>query len=165
MESLQRERRPDRSCRSPCRQAVLALLRSADHVQRGLAAVVEPEGITLQQYHVLRILREAGDQALPTLEIGRRMIEQTPGITRLLDRLEAKRLASRIRCPRDRRQVLCSITVAGQALLSRLEQPMRQANLAALAPLRDDEQRTLTALLERVRTRTVDSPTTRPSIC
>ena len=44
---------------------------------------------------MLRILRGAGAEALPTLEIAQRMVEQTPGVTRLLDRLEAKQLITR----------------------------------------------------------------------
>ena len=49
-----------------------------------LEALVKAADITLAQYNVLRILRGAGEAGLPTLEIGQRMVEQTPGITRLL---------------------------------------------------------------------------------
>ena len=51
------------------------------------------------------------------------MIEQTPGITRLLDRLEAKALVRRERCAKDRRQHLCWITPDGAALLEQLDAP------------------------------------------
>ncbi|MFP5247340.1 MAG: MarR family winged helix-turn-helix transcriptional regulator, partial [Thermoanaerobaculia bacterium] len=100
-------------------EAALALLRTADLVRRSIGAVVEPEGITMQQYNVLRILRGAGEKGLPTLEIAERMVEQTPGITRLIDRLETKQLVGRERCPTDRRQVFCRITKEGLALLAR----------------------------------------------
>jgi len=53
-------------------------------------------------------LRGAGDRGLPTLEIAERMIESTPGTTRLIDRLETKKLVSRERCLTDRRQVFCA---------------------------------------------------------
>jgi DNA-binding MarR family transcriptional regulator len=86
------------------------VLLPCDRLRRSLAEVVQPRGITLQQYNVLRILRGAGLGGLPTLEIGARMIEEAPGITRLLDRLERKALAERRRCPRDGRRVLCRIT-------------------------------------------------------
>ena len=49
------------------------------------------------------------------------MIEQTPGVTRLLDRLEAKELVRRQRCPKDRRQHLCWITAKGLALLEKID--------------------------------------------
>ncbi|HZJ72423.1 MAG TPA: MarR family transcriptional regulator, partial [Planctomycetota bacterium] len=100
---LQREIRQTRPFPSVEAEAVVGLMRTADVVKRGLARVVEPRGLTLQQYNVLRILRGAGPEGLPTLEIAGRMIEQAPGVTRLLDRLEAKNLVQRARCPRDRR--------------------------------------------------------------
>ena len=58
---------------------MVALVRTADLLRRALTHLVEPQGITLQQYNVLRILRGAGAEGLPTLEIAGRMIEQAPG--------------------------------------------------------------------------------------
>jgi MarR family transcriptional regulator, organic hydroperoxide resistance regulator len=131
--------------------AVVGLLRTADVVKRGLTRVVEPHGITLQQYNVLRILRGAGPDGLPTLEIADRMVEQAPGITRLLDRLEAKRLVERQRCPQDRRQVLCRIISAGRRLLALLEQPMEEASRAALRALGRGELAALERALDAIR--------------
>ena len=71
-------------------EAVVALLRTVDHIRRATSSVLEAYEITLQQYNVLRILRGAGQEGLPILEIGKRMVEQSPGITRLIDRLEGK---------------------------------------------------------------------------
>ena len=107
---LQRELRQTRPFDSAAQEATLGLVRTADQLRRHFSSVVEPHGITVQQFNVLRILRGASPEALPTLEIAERMVEQTPGVTRLLDRLEAKRLITRARCPNDRRQVLCGIT-------------------------------------------------------
>jgi DNA-binding MarR family transcriptional regulator len=132
-------------------EAVVSLLRTADVMRRRLAPVVEPHGITLQQYNVLRILRGAGGEGLPTLDIASRMIEQAPGITRLLDRLEAKGLVRRERCPRDRRQVLVWISDAGRRLLADLDQPVETADAAVLGDLGDRELATLVRLLDRVR--------------
>ena len=151
MGTLQDEIKQSRPFRSPSQEVAIGLMRTADRVRRTFASVIEPFGITLQQYNVLRILRGAGDDPLPTLELARRMIEETPGITRLLDRLESKTLVSRTRCPRDRRQVLCSITQTGLELLARLDTPMDQADEAALSGLEVAEQRRLIALLDRVR--------------
>ncbi|HSN86827.1 MAG TPA: MarR family transcriptional regulator, partial [Thermoanaerobaculia bacterium] len=88
-------------------------MRTTDLVRRAIARLLEPYDMTPQQYNVLRILRGAGEEGIPTLEISDRMIEQAPGITRLLDRLEAKKLVRRQRCPEDRRQVLCWLTPEG----------------------------------------------------
>jgi len=57
--SMQRELRQNRPFSAPTQEAAVALLRTADLVRRSIAAIVEPHGITLQQYNVLRILRGA----------------------------------------------------------------------------------------------------------
>ncbi len=80
---LQREIKQRKPFQSRAQEAAIGLLRTADTVRREIASVVEPHGITLQQYNVLRILRGAGALGLPTLEIAARMVEQAPGITRL----------------------------------------------------------------------------------
>ncbi len=150
---LQRELKQTRPFGSVAQEATLGLFRTVDLLRRRLSAVLEPEGITLQQYNVLRILRGAGPEGLPTLEIATRMIEQAPGITRLLDRLEAKRLCDRERCPTDRRQVTCRISQGGLALLQRLDATVTQADSHMTGPLSVAEQRQLIRLLDKVRGR------------
>jgi len=132
-------------------KTAVSLMRTADLVRRSVAAVIEPLDITPQQYNVLRILRGAGDRGLPTLVIAERMIEQTPGITRLIDRLETKELVLRERCPTDRRQVFCRITKPGLALLARLDAPVRRAEERALSALSGKQLEQLLDLLERAR--------------
>ena len=136
---------------SAAQEAAVALLRTADVVNRLVDAVIGREGITGQQYNVLRILRGAGQKGLPTLEIAERMIEQTPGITRLLDRLEAKKLVTRERCATDRRQVFCRITASGLALLARLDEPVRASSDEALRHLSKKDVAQLIELLDRTR--------------
>ena len=148
---LQRELRQNKPFESSSQEAVLGLVRTTDCLRRLLSSIVEPLDITIQQFNVLRILRGAGDDALPTLAIAERMVEQTPGVTRLLDRLEAKRLIARQRCPEDRRQVLCRITPTGLTLLARLDEPIRAAEREALGVLPEADRRRLIELLDRVR--------------
>ena len=149
--SLRAEIRQSKPFQSPAQEAILALFRTSDLMERRLTQLVEPRGISLQQYNVLRILRGAGQEGTPTLEIADRMIQKAPGITRLLDKLAAKRLVRRERCSEDRRQVLCWITDAGLRLLADLEQPMAKSGARAMDPLTAAEQRHLIAMLEWVR--------------
>jgi Transcriptional regulators len=132
-------------------EAAVALLRTADVIRRLFGAVVEPNGITVQQYNVLRILRGAGEPGLPTLEIAERMIETTPGITRLIDRLETKKLVWRKRCTTDRRRVYCGITASGLTLLASLDAPILHATDSALGSLKKTELASLIDLLDRTR--------------
>jgi len=125
--SLRSEIKQHRPFPSSHQEAVVTLMRTADLARRVVGDVVEPHGITAQQYNVLRILRGAGSDGLPTLEIAQRMIEQTPGITRLIDRLERKNLVTRERSATDRRCVYCRISERGLGLLARLDGPVQEA--------------------------------------
>jgi DNA-binding MarR family transcriptional regulator len=149
--ALQREIRQRKPFRTPAQEAVVGLLRTTDRVRRTLAGVVEPRGVTLQQYNVLRILRGARPLGLPTLEIAARMVEHAPGITRLLDRLQAKSLVRRERRSDDRRQVMCRITPAGLRLLDGLDAGLQRADQSTLGMLSRRDLRRLIALLDRIR--------------
>jgi DNA-binding MarR family transcriptional regulator len=148
---LQRDLRQSKPFRSTAQEAALGLLRTADCVRRRIEEVFEGTGITMQQYNVLRILRGGGEAGVPTLDIADRMIERAPGITRLLDRLEAKQLVRRARCAADRRQVLCWLTPQGFELLEKLEGPVTKADASVMAGLDPKEQAELIALLDQVR--------------
>lgn len=148
---LLKEIRQTKPFRSPSQEAAVGLMRTADLIQRNYSRHVEPHGLTIQQYNVLRILRGAGETGLPTLDIGERMIEQTPGITRLLDRLETKKMVRRQRSSRDRRQVFCWIMPVGLQVLAEIDEPINQAGIDTFRDLEDDEVRSLILKLERLR--------------
>jgi DNA-binding MarR family transcriptional regulator len=148
---LREEIRQSKPFDSPAQEAILALYRTSDMLRRRFSQLIEPHGISMQQYNVLRILRGAGKTGTPTLDIADRMIEMTPGVTRLLDKLEAKRLVRRERCPEDRRQVLCWITEAGLRLLAELDKPLAAAGIKSMEPLASAEQQALIRSLEKIR--------------
>ena len=149
--AIQREIRQTKPFRSLGQEGFVALLRTADVMRRFMARVLEPFGITSQQFNVLRILRGAGPEGVPTLTIAERMIEEAPGITRLIDRLEAKGLVRRERCPGDRRQVLCFATPAGLEILGRIDGAVDAADDQALGMLSDTEKAELIRLLDLIR--------------
>src|SRR5258708_21554861 len=124
--TIRDEIRQTRPFPSASQEALVALLRTADLLGRFVDDLIAENGITGQQYNVLRILRGAGLGGLPTLDIAERMIEQAPGITRLLDRLEGKKFVRRERPSDNRRQVLCYITKLGLDLLRELDSPLRE---------------------------------------
>lgn len=149
--ALLRELKQSKPFPSPEQEGAVALMRTADRVRREVERSLEPLGITAQQFNVLRILRGARPESLPTLEVAERMIEQAPGITRLLDRLEARGLVRRERCREDRRRVLCSITPAGLELLRAADGPVHEAERRCLGRLGAPELARLLRLLETVR--------------
>ena len=148
---IQSEIKQNRPFRSRHQEAVIALMRTADVVRRRISQVVEPFGITGQQFNVLHIVSGAGKDGIPTLEIAGRMIERTPGITRLLDRLEAKKLVRRERCPTDRRQVMCWISDSGRELLSKLDGPVSKADVEVLGGIHAADVERFIGMLDDVR--------------
>ena len=132
-------------------EAAIGLLRTTDAIRRHFSAIVAPFGITLQQFNVLRILRGAGKEGLPTLAIGERMVEKTPGVTRLIDRLVKKGLVTRRPCEEDRRRVYCHITPSGLKVLGSLDEPVAKADAMSVAPLTPSELDKLIVLLDQIR--------------
>ena len=149
--ALARKTKQTKPFRSVSEEAAIGLMRTADVIRRSFSAVVEGEGITVQQYNVLRILRGAGERGLPTLEIADRLVEHAPGITRMIDRVIVKKLAVRDRCTEDRRIVYCAMTGEGRKVVGRLDNPMLHACRSALDALDRAEQRALMAMLDAIR--------------
>ena len=77
-------------------------------------------GLSTSAYNVLRILRGSPD-GLPRGEIAERMVNRSPDVTRLIDRLARRGLVRRARARIDRRLSLTHITEKGVALLERAE--------------------------------------------
>lgn len=142
-------RSPGAASYEGAQRALLELFRAADRCRRFLAALLAPRGLTPQQYNVLRILRGAGSEGLPTLEVGERMLEHAPGVTRIIDRLERRGLVTRRRCTEDRRRVYCAIAPAGLDLLAELDEPVVEGDRRCFADLSAVELERLAALLER----------------
>lgn len=157
---LQDEIRQAQPFRSRTQEAFLSLLRTADVAKRCFVDLFETEGVTFQQYNVLRILRGAGERGLPTLEIGERMIERQPGVTRIIDRLEKKALVTRDRGVEDRRRVWCRITPEGLELLARLDGPVDDTDRSIFAGLNEAEIDHLLELLDGMRATVQQNTTT-----
>lgn len=145
------KREPRRTLRAESaeKEALVELFRAVDRCRRFFGAVLAPAGLTLQQFNVLRILRGAGPEGLPTLEVGERMLERTPGVTRLIDRLERRGLVTRRRSAEDRRKVFCAIAPAGRELLAGLDEAVAAGDRRCFERLSKAEAETLVALLGR----------------
>jgi DNA-binding MarR family transcriptional regulator len=139
-----------RRAAGPEEAAFLDLLRTTDLLSRGPARLLKTENLSATQYNVLRILRGA-PEGLLCGEIASRMITRDPDITRLLDRLEKRRLISRRREAKDRRAVLTRITPEGLKLLARLDGPVEEAHRQQLGHLGRKRLRALGDLLRAAR--------------
>jgi DNA-binding MarR family transcriptional regulator len=128
----------------------LDLLRTTDVLSRGMVHLLKAEDLSSTQYNVLRILRGA-PESLPCGEIANRMITRDPDVTRLLDRMEKRKLISRCRDEHDRRTVMTRITPEGLDVLLRLDEPIQSAHRKQLGHLGRERLRALTELLRAAR--------------
>lgn len=149
--SILEDIKQSRPFRSKSHEAYVTLLRTADDSKRLVTRVLEQEDVTLQQYNVMRILRGAGEEGLPTLSVAERMIERTPGVTRLIDRMERKGWVARERCTEDRRRVWCQITDEGLDLLARLDEPVDMVDDVLARALDADELDAFIEYMNRIR--------------
>lgn len=105
--------------------------------------------LSAQQYNALRLLKAVHPGALPTNELGQRLISRAPDMTRLLDRLERRGLVERCRRDDNRRVVEVSITLAGKELLQELAAQVRACHKKQLGHLSAAELDKLVTLLKQ----------------
>jgi DNA-binding MarR family transcriptional regulator len=108
-------------------------------------------GLPLTQYEVLIRLADAPDDRLRMSELARSVYLSQSGVTRLVDRLEARGLVVREPCPEDRRGLHARMTDEGRELLARAR-PTHLAGVRArfLRHFDDEELRALAVAWERV---------------
>lgn len=133
---------------TPEREIYLLLQHVAGAFIQELAVVLRPAGITPEQYHVLKILRDADSDGLACSAVAERSVSGDPDVTRLLDRLETQGWASRSRDPSDRRVVMARITNDGLRLLEELEAPVSALHARQLEGLSARELPVLRTLLQ-----------------
>jgi len=131
-------------------EALLNVLVAADHVKSRYARALRPRGISLPQYNVLRILRGAGEAGHSRCAIAERMLDHSPDVTRILDRLEEAGLVRRSPGRADRRTSIARITPRGLAALEVLEAPLQRQTQEVGGRLSEAERRELSRLLEKL---------------
>ncbi|MEN8145765.1 MAG: MarR family transcriptional regulator [Gemmatimonadota bacterium] len=148
---LQEELKQTRPFGSDEEVAYLLLVKAAHELSAEFEALFGRDGITFQQYNVLRILRGAPTEGLPVREIADRLITKDPDVTRLVDRLEQRGLAERQRSVSDRRVVRVRITGPGGKLVDGLDESVNELHRAQLKHLTPVQLQNLIGLLGEVR--------------
>jgi DNA-binding MarR family transcriptional regulator len=132
-------------------QAFLSVVKTAEALQGRVAEMLKAHGLSSTQYNALRILRGAGPIGLTCSEIGERMLNRDPDITRLLNRLERRGLITRRKERTDRRVIMTSISQSGLDLLGNLDAPVREFHSRTLAHLGPARLHSMIRLLEAAR--------------
>jgi DNA-binding MarR family transcriptional regulator len=132
-------------------EAVLNLVRTHEFLQQRQADFFKQFQLTPTQYNILRILRGAGKAGVTCSQAAERMVAADPDITRLLDRLEARKLIERQRGTEDRRVVISRITAQGIALLKEIDRPLAEFHQRQLGPIGKPRLAQLIEILESIR--------------
>ncbi|MER7147010.1 MarR family winged helix-turn-helix transcriptional regulator [Streptomyces xanthochromogenes] len=116
---------------------------------RGLVAdAIAAEGLKLMHHAVLAATAEYGP--VTQADLGRRLAVDPKDMVGMLNHLEQAGLVLRAPDPADRRKNAVTVTPRGMAVLARCGALAEAANAELLAPLTQDEQCQLMALLTRV---------------
>lgn len=136
---------------SPRQRAWLNLLVTTSRSTSAVGSIFRKNGLTEQQYNVLRILRGRFPEPVNLSDIQERMIDKSSNATRLVEKLRKKGLADRHTCKENRRKVDITITDEGLKLLSDLDPEVEGKIDELFRNLNDDEIRSLDSLLEKFR--------------
>jgi len=135
---------------SPQQEAMLGLLVAANQVRALIDKIGDDNGISPEQYNILRILRGVYPEGHSCGEIGNRMLDRSPDITRRLDSLLKLGLVERTRDENDRRVVVTKITQQGLALLDKLADTFSLTRLERLQTLTPKDCQELVRICEKL---------------
>ena len=120
------------------------------YLNQHFSGIIKPHGLTQPQFNVLRILRGQYPNVASINLLIERMIDRSSNASRIVDKLEAKKLVTRKACPDDRRKMDVRITEAGLDLLKKLDSEL-EAYFKMFHHITEKEARTLNNLLDKLR--------------
>ncbi len=106
--------------KSLAQEAMLNLFVASARARREIEQVCQTHDLQFSHYNVLRILRGVHPEGHPRCEIIERMIDPSPDVTRLMDKMTDRGLVSRSRSEEDRRMTIHTITDDGLDLLDQM---------------------------------------------
>jgi len=107
--------------------------------------------LTTQQFNVLRILRGQKGNPISVKDMHGRMLDSTSNVSRLVDKLLAKNLITRITCPNDRRKVELTIPKKGLQLLSEIDVFLKVIKKRLRSAITEDEAKIASRILDKFR--------------
>lgn len=137
---------------SDAQKAYLNVVYTAGWLSLRQANAFKPYGLTLPQFNVLRILRGQHPKPATVAMLIERMLDKTSNASRIVDKLEEKKLVTRTICPANRRAVDICITETGLSLLRQMDDDgIASMTQNGLAQLNEAELRQLNLLLDKLR--------------
>ncbi|TVZ27432.1 DNA-binding MarR family transcriptional regulator [Gillisia sp. Hel_I_86] len=134
----------------PSRKLILSILLSTNVINDTIAETLKPFELSIPQFNVLRILRGQKGKPANLSTIQERMVSKMSNTTRLVDKLIAKDLVSRMICEKNRRKVEITITKKGLDLLSELDPTINETESELTENLSLSEITTLYETLQKL---------------
>lgn len=128
------------------------LLFTANWLNEQISKMLSEEGVTQQQYNILRILRGSATP-LSTLKIRERMLDKMSDTSRIVDRLIAKELVVKNTCEKDKRLVDITLSPKGLSVVDQLDQFNDRID-DLLKGINESEAKTLNHILDKIRSTT-----------
>jgi DNA-binding MarR family transcriptional regulator len=125
------------------------LLFTANWLNEQISKMLSEEGVTQQQYNILRILR-GSTTPLSTLKIRERMLDKMSDTSRIVDRLIAKELVVKNTCEKDKRLVDITLSPKGLDLVDQLDQYNERID-ALLKGINESEAQLMNQILDKIR--------------
>jgi DNA-binding MarR family transcriptional regulator len=125
------------------------LLFTANWLNEQIGKMLSEEGVTQQQYNILRILR-GSTTPLSTLKIRERMLDKMSDTSRIVDRLIAKELVVKNTCEKDKRLVDITLSPKGLDLVDQLDQYNERID-ALLKGINESEAQLMNQILDKIR--------------
>ena len=138
------------SFRNEFQKMGINLLFTANWLNEQIGKMLAEEGVTQQQYNILRILRGSATP-LSTLKIRERMLDKMSDTSRIVDRLIAKELVLKNICEKDKRLVDITLSPKGLQLVDQLDQFNDRID-ALLKGINESEAATMNEILDKIRT-------------
>ena len=135
--------------KTPHQKAVLNLIYTTSWMQGRQKDIFKTFNITLQQFNILRILRGQHPNSTSATEIKSRMLDKNSDVSRLLDRLLAKKVITKRVSPNDKRAADVNLTEEGMELLKAIDKKQTQIDNVLL--LSEEEAIILSDLLDKSR--------------
>lgn len=131
-------------------EVLLNLMVTANYIKSIHDTIFSEYDITISQYNVLRILKGAYPKGYPRFDIINRMIDPSPDVTRLIDRLIKAGYVERINSSSDKRLSISKITKKGLMLVDKLQPSINSMDKLINRSLTREESKKLSELCEKI---------------
>ncbi len=131
-------------------ESILNILVTSNFINTLVEKICSEYNITLSQFNVLRILNGKYPEGYARCDIISRMINPSPDVTRLIDRLIKDGFVERFNSTEDRRLSLARITEKGRDLLKEVNPEIRKLQISLFKNFNKEEKKNISVLLEKL---------------